>query len=234
MKRFLLIMLIAAAAGGTLWSEGGGDSGAVAILEADASGDRVEQDKHFLDVPYFGQGLEWPWGGDYQGDSQVLIAYNGCAMVATAMVMNYHGVDIDPRRFNKLLLENDGYSIGYYKGKSLGHVNIKFDAPQRMFEEISGYSDYNWNTKPADIELIKAEIRRGNPVIVTVLYEEVYRHMVVVYGYEGDILYILDPIEPDLHTINFDYNVLDDEKGGGPARNIFGAIVYYGRKSKTP
>jgi len=184
----------------------------------------------WLDVPYFGQGLEWSWGGNTYGSESphwVRINLNGCALASCAMVMAYYGVDTDPGRLNTWLGEHDGYAPGYWNGRSIGNTNLIF-ATLRKLPEISGFDYYNYNDSPADIEMIKENIRQGNPVIVTVIYEKIYGHNVVVYGFDDDVLYILDPIDKKAHTINYDYDVYDDENGSGPERNILAAVVYYG------
>lgn len=184
----------------------------------------------FLDVPYFGQGVEWPWGDEpygYQSPDWVKISLNGCGLASAAMVTAYYGSELDPLQMNQWLGDNDGYGPGYWRGMSIGNTNMFFSA-LRFLPEIDSVEYYNYASKPADIELIKQSIREGHPVVVTVIYEEVYGHFVVVYGFEGDVLHILDPIDKKAQTINYHYTALDDERGSGPAKNITGALILKG------
>lgn len=188
----------------------------------------------WLDVPYFGQGLEWPWGGDTYGENSphwVRINLNGCALTSSAMVMAYFGVETDPGSLNLWLAENEGYSPGYWKGQSIGNTNLIYGALKKL-PQITGMDYYNFNDKKADIEMIKEKIRQGYPVIATVMYERIYGHNVVIYGFEDDVLYILDPIDKKAHTINYDYDVYNDEFGSGPERNILSAIIFYGESAE--
>lgn len=184
----------------------------------------------WLDVPYFGQGSEWPWGEATYGSESphwVRINLNGCALTSVAMVMAYFGLDTDPLSLNQWLGENEGFAPGYWNGRSIGNTNLIF-AALRKLPEIEDFDYYNFGDEPADIEMIKQHIREGRPVIATVMYEEIFGHCVVIYGFDGDILYILDPIDKKAHTINYDYDVYNDQYGSGPARNILAAVIYYG------
>ena len=186
----------------------------------------------FLDVPYFGQGVEWPWGDEpygYKSPAWVKISLNGCALASAAMVTAYYGVDMDPLELNQWLGEHDGYGQGYWRGIDIGYTNMHFSALSQL-PEIESVTYYNYADRPADIEMIKQNIREGHPVLVTVIYEEVYGHFVVVYGFDGDILYLLDPIDKKALTVNFHYTYLDDARGSGPAKNIIGAVVIKGTR----
>jgi hypothetical protein len=190
----------------------------------------AQEEAVWLDVPYFGQGLEWPWGGDTYGEDSpewVRINLNGCSLASSAMVMAYYGLDTDPGQLNHWLAENNGYAPGWWNGQSIGNTNLIFGAMKQL-DLISDMEYKNYGSEPADIELIKEHIRQGHPVIATVMYEKIYGHCVVIYGFEGDELYILDPIDKKAHSINRDYNVYQDEHGSGPARNILSTVVFFG------
>lgn len=106
-------------------------------------------------VPLFNQGDY----GDVKNEDHVMppepedkegqiftIKQKGCAMTSCVMLLNYHGVEVDPVELNVWLKENKGYSgrdIVWYKAGVFAQkkgVNVKFRGTTGdLFKDISTY-----------------------------------------------------------------------------------------------
>ena len=186
-----------------------------------------------LDVKWFGQTKEERWGSRNLGTSKTLTIHtHGCALTATAMVLDYYGYRTNPSRLNKWLVEHNGFDDGWDddSGEYLGKVRILWDSVVSGMEEISSYSRIDFRDRPADTDLIRSYLDRDIPVIAEVLRPKGIPHFVVIYGYNDEDFLIRDPLDKQTRFLNEMYNI-SDEYGGGPERNIFGIRIYQSDKS---
>ena len=49
------------------------------------------------------------WSNDRMGSSYITLGQEGCLVTCTASIMNYFGIDTDPKRYNQLLSTRGGY-----------------------------------------------------------------------------------------------------------------------------
>lgn len=179
-----------------------------------------------LNVPWFGQ--EERWADDGLGDSSTIsIGTHGCALTASAMVLNYYGVNTNPEKLNSWLLDNEGFEKGWDddSGVYLGRVRLIWDSPVQGFSEIKEFNRYDFHSEPADLGLIRSYLERGIPVIAEVLRPQNIPHFVVLIGYRGDDFLIRDPLHRGIRTLSEGYNI-SDKHGSGAQRNIFGIRVF--------
>ncbi len=128
-----------------------------------------------LDVPYFNQN-EY---ADALGYCNVTIRTHGCAVTSAAMVLNYYGMDVNPRSLNNWLKSNNGYADGCLI----------------IWSRATAYSSdirLSFNVYGFDREFVKGHINQGHPVIIYV-YRPGVDHFVVINGYDDNDFYILDP-----------------------------------------
>lgn len=180
-----------------------------------------------LDVPYFGQTLEWRWGSDFMGDTRALIADNGCALTATAMVLSYWGVDTDPRRLDRALLLGGGYSELSYAGEKLGRMGMNFGAIPRIFPAIATVKYRGAVRRDADLQSIRDELAAGRPVVLMLQSPGGFSHSVCATGFSGDDILINDPLDKNIHSLREGYG-RKGAKGAWPLEGvIYDAISVY-------
>lgn len=152
-------------------------------------------------VPHFCQG-DSRWGSATLGSSDSISA-SGCAISSLSMVLKYYGRDVDPKKMDKHLDDNDGYvGDGVKWGKA-------FDYGKQSEADAFGYASWKapgQTLKPGELEKtvdeMRAEIRRRiDRQIPTILHVDYKKdndtsgnHFIVAVGYtpEGDII-INDP-----------------------------------------
>jgi hypothetical protein len=170
-----------------------------------------------MPVPRFGQRWD-PWQWQKLGHSQTSTIHDyGCALTCAAMVINYYGIDTDPGRLNDWMKAKGGFSDDL----------IIWGAAEKLGNGIDFVGRWDWQTVPADLNVINAELDAGNPVIAEVRlpYNGAKQHFVVITGRSGATYYINDPWEGDQSTFQQRYH--------DPARYIYGIRVYHGTAPPT-
>ena len=116
------------------------------------------------------------WGDQHIGFSNTLMKSYGCAVTAVAMVLRYHGVDINPGSLAQQPI--------FY------HDLIVWPKQWKGVELVSstGHGNINWNT-------VDEEIKNKNPVIVFVKStKRGAGHYVVIHGKDKNGEYVVhDP-----------------------------------------
>ena len=142
-----------------------------------------------LNVPYYSQ-KNPAWKNDIYDHSQnqewansyYTVGNWGCALTSAAMILKYHGHDVDPKALNLWLIESpDGY---------LGNGYVNWNAISRYSLQHSNHNAkaLEFERKPPTLEQIKTEIINGNPVIA-----DVFDHFVVVDEITDSSFGIKDP-----------------------------------------
>jgi hypothetical protein len=177
------------------------------------------QDRLVLSVPYFGQTLDAPWGGDFMGDSRALIADNGCIMTCAAMSLASFGIDTDPGRLNRDLISKKLYGDMSFRGEKLGLMGFSYESIRLLYPGVKGLRMRGKIATQADIETLRAELRAGRPIIVTALYRKIYNHAVLIYGYDGADFLVHDPMDSSNQTL-----AQYAEKAGNATKGAFDAV----------
>ncbi len=122
-------------------------------------------------VPGFAQ-ADPRWGLQFLGATQSTLAAEGCAVTSAAMVLAYHGMDVDPLRLNAFLTQNNGYTE---RGWLYWEVAAEYVLGRvwHAYEDLPSY------------RLLDANLWRGNPVIVRIRPGGRGTHFVVVVGKSG-------------------------------------------------
>jgi ABC-type bacteriocin/lantibiotic exporter with double-glycine peptidase domain len=136
--------------------------------------DRVE-----LAVTHFRQD-DQAWKSDRLGDTRATLEKQGCAVTSAAMILNFYGMNTDPRKLNEFLTENGGYTgRGWIRWEKAAEFT-----PNRLrhaYEDLPSF------------KLIDTNLQNGNPVIVSFLSSRGIPHFVVIVGKEGLDYLIADP-----------------------------------------
>jgi hypothetical protein len=143
------------------------------------SGGLFFQPRLELNVPSFRQADE-RWGKDTLGNTPASLAAEGCAVSSAAMVLASYGVDTDPGRLNKLVIEADGY---------VGNGWLDWD---KAAEVTGSVAKKKYEADPS-YRLIDENLRRMNPVIVRLRTVGGISHFVVIAGKEGYDYLVRDP-----------------------------------------
>jgi hypothetical protein len=133
-----------------------------------------------LPVPSFRQN-DPVWGDDLLGDTPGTLGAEGCALTSAAMVLASYGIDTDPRRLNRFLIETEGYTPqGWIYWEKA--AEIAPDRVRHVYEDLPSY----W--------LIDSNLLRGNPVIVRLRPRGMgTTHFVVIAGKDGYDYLTRDP-----------------------------------------
>ncbi len=192
----------------------------------DGGREQGRSDEIIIAVPWFSQ-IE-VWGELYLGDSSsIKLRTHGCALCCTAMVFNSYGIMTNPEKLNQTLLENNAFEKGWDddSGDYLGKVRLIWDKAASAFDKVNSFKRHDFTNGPADLEIIRAYLDKGIPVIAEVLRPHGVPHFVVVRGYKGDDFLIRDPLNEKTDTLREGYNI-SDRYGSGAERNIFGIRVF--------
>jgi ABC-type bacteriocin/lantibiotic exporter with double-glycine peptidase domain len=132
-----------------------------------------------LSVPYFRQD-DVSWQADMLGSTSATLRQAGCAVTATAMVLNYYGIETNPKQLNQFLTEHGGYTErGWIRWEKAAEV-----IPNRVRHAYEDLPSFN---------LIDTNLQSGNPVIVSFKSYRGIPHFVVIVGKEGLDYLIADP-----------------------------------------
>lgn len=132
-----------------------------------------------LPVPQFRQSDE-RWRQDLLGETPDTLGATGCAISSIAMVLSYYGIDTDPQRLNRFLIEHGGYTPqGWVYWEKA--AEIAPDRVRHIYEDLPSYY------------LIDRNLIRRNPVIIRVRLPSGVTHFVVIVGKAGFDYLIRDP-----------------------------------------
>jgi hypothetical protein len=182
-------------------------------------------DRVVLDVPYFGQTLDAPWGGDFMGDSRALIADNGCIMTCAAMSLAGFGADTDPGRLNRALIGQGLYADMSFRGEQLGRMAFSYESIRVLYPALKSLKMRGKVTTQADAQTLRNEIRAGRPIIATVVFRRSYNHAILIYGFEGADFLVHDPMDPGNRTLA-QYAQRAGNATAGPFDCVIGTAVY--------
>jgi hypothetical protein len=130
-------------------------------------------------VPAFAQ-ADPRWGAEQLATTDRTLAAEGCAVTSAAMALAFYGMDVDPKRLNVFLKENNGYTP---RGWIEWQVAAEFEPSKvrHAYENLPSYRLLDWN------------LIRGNPVIVRIRRIGGGTHFVVIVGKEGYEYLAQDP-----------------------------------------
>jgi len=171
LARAVLLLLAAAALGGGLywtWKRPLPPSGGCWFES------RIE-----LPVPPFRQN-DPQWGHDLLGPTPATLGAEGCAVTSAAMVLSFYGIDTDPQRLNRFLIDHGGYTPQgwlYWEAAALVTPGVV----EKAYEDRPSYFWIDWN------------LWHGNPVIIRIRRRDGVTHFVVIVGKEGWNYLIRDP-----------------------------------------
>ncbi len=160
-------------------------------------------------VPVYGQ--QWgPWGPQDLGTSTSTISADGCALTASAMLLEAYGVNTNPGVLNQWLITNGGYVD---QNLLVWGAVAQYAAAQGVQISYTGWEGYN-------LSAIDSSLAAGNPVIAQVTLDG-NMHFVLITGTgPAGALWINDPWYGDHTTFQSRY--------GNPATGIQSIRLYSG------
>ncbi len=124
-----------------------------------------------LKVPVFAQ-ADARWRGDLLGPTSNTLGAEGCAVTSAAMVLAFHGMNVDPQRLNHFLTQSNGYTErGWLHWEAA--AEYEQGKVRHAYEDLPSYRLIDWN------------LLKGNPLIVRIRRPEGGTHFVLVVGKEG-------------------------------------------------
>ncbi len=160
-------------------------------------------------VPVYGQ--QWqPWGPEDLGTSTSSIAADGCALTASAMLLEAYGISTNPGVLNQWLIANSGYVA----------QNLLVWGAVAQYAQSQGVQVSYTGWQADSVSLIDSSLEAGNPVIAQVSLDG-SMHFVLITGLgPGGALWINDPWYGDHTTFQSRY--------GNPATQIQSIRLYSG------
>jgi hypothetical protein len=160
-------------------------------------------------IPVYGQ--QWqPWGPEDLGTSTSTIAAEGCALTASAMLLEAYGVNTNPGALNQWLISNSGYVD---QNLLVWGAIAQYAATLGVQVSYTGWEGYNATA-------VASSLAAGNPVIAQVTLDG-NMHFVLITGTgPGGALWINDPWYGDHTTFQSRY--------GNPATGIQSIRLYSG------
>jgi len=136
------------------------------------------------------------WGNDRMGSSYRTLAQKGCLVDATAIYLDYLGVDTDPKRYNQLLGLRGGYQ--YVVENGIKYANMYWKYPGVLYPEIQReLTDYTWYWNGTGWETQARNILNSQrPVLALVDFYAggaLDQHWVLIVGYRADGWWVVDP-----------------------------------------
>ena len=164
-------------------------------------------------VPVYGQ--QWqPWGPGDLGTSTSTIAADGCALTASAMLLEAYGVSTNPGALNQWLIANGGYVS----------QDLLVWGAVAQYAQSQGVNVSYTGWEADSVPLIESSLAAGNPVIAQVTLDG-NMHFVLITGLgPGGALWINDPWYGDHTTFQARY--------GNPATEIQSIRLYSGPASQ--
>jgi lysozyme len=136
------------------------------------------------------------WANDRMGSSYRTLAQKGCLVDATAIYLDYLGVDTDPKRYNQLLGLRGGYQ--YVVENGIKYANMYWKYPGVLYPEIQReLTDYTWYWNGIGWETQARNILNSRrPVLGLVDFYAggaLDQHWVLIVGYRADGWWAVDP-----------------------------------------
>ena len=136
------------------------------------------------------------WGNDRMGSSYRTLAQKGCLVDATAIYLDYLGVDTDPKRYNQLLGLRGGYQ--YVVENGIKYANMYWKYPGVLFPQIQrDLTDYTWYWNGTGWETqARTILSSKRPVLGLVDFYAggaLDQHWVLIVGYRADGWWAVDP-----------------------------------------
>ena len=132
-----------------------------------------------IPVPLFFQN-DPRWSEEPLGPTDGTLGAAGCAVSSAAMVLVSYGLDTDPGRLNRFLIERQGYTPqGWIYWEAA--AELAPDRVRHVYEDLPTYY------------LLDSNLARRNPVIVRLRLPGQNTHFVVLAGKEGYDYLVRDP-----------------------------------------
>lgn len=151
---------------------------------------------NLLNVPIWSQ-HDPRWANDRMGSSYVTIGQQGCLVTSTSSLLNYLGIDVNPKSYNHLLSTNYGYALPH---------NMYWKMPEILWAgqvELAEYETFRYGIGwESTVETILVDDR---PALAEVKMDGM-QHWVVIIGKINGVFWIYDPWYGDTATLNSRYN----------------------------
>jgi len=141
------------------------------------------------------------WSNDRMGSSYITLGQEGCLVTCVSSVMNYFGIDTDPKRYNQLLSTKGGYQspnlMYWLMPEKLWEGKVK------RFEYKTFSGGKGWE-KTAD-----SMLKDGRPILAQVDFVPggvMNQHWVVLIGKTNNMWWCYDPWYGATAALNARYN----------------------------
>ena len=136
------------------------------------------------------------WANDLMGSSGITLGAEGCLVTCTAILLNFLGIDTDPKRYNQLLSTKGGYQYTVENG--IKYANMFWRIPGVLFPEIQkDLADYTWYWNGTGWEAqARSILSSKRPVLGLVDFYAggaLNQHWVVIVGERADGWWAVDP-----------------------------------------
>lgn len=138
------------------------------------------------------------WGNDRMGYTYITLGQQGCLVTDVAIYLDYLGIDIDPKRYNKRLSTEGGYESYKKDGKTIHTNNMYWKYPGVLYPQIQReLTDYTWYWNGEGWEAQARKILASKrPVLALVDFYAggaLDQHWVLIVGYRADGFWAVDP-----------------------------------------
>ena len=138
------------------------------------------------------------WGNDRMGYTYITLSQQGCLVTDVAIYLDYLGIDIDPKRYNKRLSTEGGYESYKKDGKTIHTNNMYWKYPGVLYPEIQrDLTDYTWYWNGLGWEAqARSILASGRPVLGLVDFYAggaLNQHWVLIVGERSDGWWAVDP-----------------------------------------
>jgi len=138
------------------------------------------------------------WANDRMGYTYITLGQQGCLVTDVAIYLDYLGIDIDPKRYNKRLSTEGGYESYKKNGKTVHTNNMYWKYPGVLYPEIQrDLTDYTWYWNGTGWQTQARKILNSKrPVLALVDFYaggELNQHWVLIVGERADGWWAVDP-----------------------------------------
>lgn len=158
-----------------------------------------------LKVQVWGQHDE-RWANDRMGSSYFTLAQKGCLVDVVAVYLRFLGIDTDPKRYNQLLSERNGYQ--YTVEGNIIYPSMYWKMPGKLFpgKIAEDLTDYVWFTGGAGWQTRARKIlASGRPFLAQVSMPGGLQHWVLVVGELNGEFWCVDPEHGDCKPLSLRY-----------------------------